>query len=257
MTKIAHNIKIQRKKLQISQEEMAGKLYVTRQTISNYENGRSNPDLETLQQIADILETDMDYLLYGEQKPKDKKAIRKNALILGLCLLIMAAVSITGNYERQLQARTFGFPAMSWFMYVLGYPVLLVISSASMTRLIMLFTESKPLLMKYKRAVHKSILYSFITYSIIMLPNALTPAIMNIRRYIWEAANPEATSYSFSLSFGAFLNRIYYFQRLFFDRYPVLFALFVIIGSILALAAPGLTKRKKLKSTPSGKSEQQ
>ncbi|MDN5314921.1 MAG: hypothetical protein PWP10_3671 [Clostridiales bacterium] len=48
MSDIAKNIKSLRKKNKISQEELAGKLYVTRQTISNYENGKSNPDIETL-----------------------------------------------------------------------------------------------------------------------------------------------------------------------------------------------------------------
>lgn len=267
MTNIAGNIKSQRKKLQISQEELASKLYVTRQTVSNYENGKSNPDLETLQQIAAILETDMDYLLYGEQKSKDKKAIRKNAIIFGLCLLMLFATSIIGHYEREWHTATFRDPALSWlmfrapslswFIYVLGYPILLVIAGSSMTRLIMLLTASTPLSMKYKKIVHKSILYSFVAYSILMFPRAIMPAIMNIQRYIVMAANPHASSYSFDFNFnlGPVLNWIYFRHTILFDRYPALFVIFFIIGCLLALTAAA-PEGKKLNAEKNSHSKQ-
>ena len=41
MSKISDNIKAERIKHKMSQEELAGKLYVTRQTVSNYETGGS------------------------------------------------------------------------------------------------------------------------------------------------------------------------------------------------------------------------
>ncbi len=79
MSDIPNNIKKHRKEFNISQEELAKKLYVTRQTISNYENGKSNPDIETLLQLAEIFNTDIDSLLYGEHKPRDKTEIKKNS----------------------------------------------------------------------------------------------------------------------------------------------------------------------------------
>ena len=39
----------------LSQEELAKRIGVSRQTISNWENGRSEPDLETLGRIAELL----------------------------------------------------------------------------------------------------------------------------------------------------------------------------------------------------------
>ena len=41
-------IKKYRKSLNLSQEELAEKVYVTRQTISNWENGKSFPDIHSL-----------------------------------------------------------------------------------------------------------------------------------------------------------------------------------------------------------------
>ncbi|MBR2990397.1 MAG: helix-turn-helix domain-containing protein [Solobacterium sp.] len=49
----------------MTQDTLAEQLHVTRQTISNYENGKSEPDLETLQKLAEILELDMNEVLNG------------------------------------------------------------------------------------------------------------------------------------------------------------------------------------------------
>lgn len=53
---INDNIKRYRKEKGYSQEEMAVKLHVVRQTVSKWENGRSVPDAEVLIRIAEILD---------------------------------------------------------------------------------------------------------------------------------------------------------------------------------------------------------
>lgn len=69
MAKIGRNIREQRMKKGLSQEELAEKLYVTRQTISNYETGKSNPDVEMLARIAEELDIDIQLLRYtGKRK---------------------------------------------------------------------------------------------------------------------------------------------------------------------------------------------
>ena len=47
----------------INQQEMADKLNVTQQTYSDYERGKTNPNIDTLLNMADILGTSLDYLL--------------------------------------------------------------------------------------------------------------------------------------------------------------------------------------------------
>ena len=47
MTSVGENIKNIRKKNNITQEELAEKLNVTRQAVSNWENGKTEPDIET------------------------------------------------------------------------------------------------------------------------------------------------------------------------------------------------------------------
>ena len=58
MRDIGKNIKAFREWKCLTQDQLAEKLFVTRQTVSNYETGRSRPDIEMLTKIADVLDVD-------------------------------------------------------------------------------------------------------------------------------------------------------------------------------------------------------
>lgn len=60
--KIGQNIMMARKRLGISQEELANKLEVTRQSISLWETDQTVPTLDKLQLIATILNISLDEL---------------------------------------------------------------------------------------------------------------------------------------------------------------------------------------------------
>ena len=60
---LGDNIKILRKNKGFTQEELAVRLNVVRQTVSKWEKGLSVPDAEMLQKIANILEVDIKQLL--------------------------------------------------------------------------------------------------------------------------------------------------------------------------------------------------
>lgn len=77
---IGENIRILRTEQNMTQDALAEALFVTRQTVSNYETGRSNPDVQMLLKIAEVLETDIDTLIFGKPEPPDRRAER-NRLI--------------------------------------------------------------------------------------------------------------------------------------------------------------------------------
>ena len=52
MRDIGKNIREMRERKRPTQDQLAQRLFVTRQTISNYETGRSRPDIETLLTLA-------------------------------------------------------------------------------------------------------------------------------------------------------------------------------------------------------------
>lgn len=58
--------KIKRAELGFSQEVLAEKLHVSQATLSNIEANKSVPDVILLQQIADVLETNINELLDGK-----------------------------------------------------------------------------------------------------------------------------------------------------------------------------------------------
>ena len=52
-----------RKENRMSQEQFGQLFHVTRQTVSNWENAKSYPDLQTLVKISELFEITMDELL--------------------------------------------------------------------------------------------------------------------------------------------------------------------------------------------------
>lgn len=69
----ADNLKKIRKEKGYTQEELAIKINVVRQTISKYEKGLSVPDTDILLRIADTLEVDVSDLLGASIKLNDNK----------------------------------------------------------------------------------------------------------------------------------------------------------------------------------------
>lgn len=72
MSDIAKNIKRLRITKGMNQTQLAEKLHITRQTVSSWENGNSNPDVNMLMTIAEALDVDVDALLYPEGKRKHR-----------------------------------------------------------------------------------------------------------------------------------------------------------------------------------------
>lgn len=68
MTKISKNIKRLRMLQNMSQEELAQKLFVSRQAVSSWENGRTQPDLEMIQKLSELFGVQVEELLYGEKR---------------------------------------------------------------------------------------------------------------------------------------------------------------------------------------------
>lgn len=86
---LKENIKSLRKSKGLSQEELAIKLNVVRQTISKWEQGLSVPDAEMLILISEVFETPISILLgenISESKVDDLKVISEKLEIINLQL---------------------------------------------------------------------------------------------------------------------------------------------------------------------------
>ena len=59
-------IKRYRTRLGLSQEELADRIFVTRQSVSNWENSRTYPDLQSLLRLSDLFGLSLDELIKGD-----------------------------------------------------------------------------------------------------------------------------------------------------------------------------------------------
>ena len=70
--KIGQFIKKIREENKLTQKELADKLGVTYQAVSKWENGKNVPDISILKEMSKIFNVDIDEILDGEKKPKNK-----------------------------------------------------------------------------------------------------------------------------------------------------------------------------------------
>lgn len=63
---LSKQIKKYRMEQNLSQEELADKIYVSRQTISNWENDKSYPDIKSLMLLSEVFHSSIDKLIKGD-----------------------------------------------------------------------------------------------------------------------------------------------------------------------------------------------
>lgn len=92
MSTFSNSLKNIRKRSRITQEQLAGKLNVTRQTVSGWETGRCEPDIGTLMLLAEALDTPVEELIYGRAPLQNAypRFQRKYLWLAGGCMLALA-----------------------------------------------------------------------------------------------------------------------------------------------------------------------
>ena len=92
--KFSEHIKRQREELKLSQSKVAKQLSVTRQTISNWENGKSYPSMKMLIKVSEVYQVSIDSLL-SEDLHMQKYLSRKR-IIIYLSVLALSALYEVG-----------------------------------------------------------------------------------------------------------------------------------------------------------------
>ena len=81
MMEIGQQIRKYREKEKYSQEYLAEKLYVSRQTISNWENERSYPDIHNLLMMCTLFNVSLDDLVKGDVKRMGHEEVKKTWIL--------------------------------------------------------------------------------------------------------------------------------------------------------------------------------
>lgn len=109
--KISQMLKEKRKEYQLTQEQLAEKIFVSNKTISNWETGKTKPDIESLILLAKFFHLSLDNLLLEgsemvESLDKDIKKgrnLKKIVLVWTLPLLITITGLFWVNYRGENQ----------------------------------------------------------------------------------------------------------------------------------------------------------
>lgn len=98
---LGRRIKEYRSAAQMTQEELAEKMFVSRQTISNWENDKSYPDIHSLLMLGNLFDVSLDILVKGDiEAMKDKidentiKAFNLDSAIFSILLIGMVATPL-------------------------------------------------------------------------------------------------------------------------------------------------------------------
>ena len=94
-------IKKHRQALDWSQETLAEKTYVSRQTISNWENDKSYPDIQSLLLLSTLFDVSLDQLVKGDVdkmkeqvSSQDVKRFNRSGTILAVLFLVMIVSAV-------------------------------------------------------------------------------------------------------------------------------------------------------------------
>lgn len=96
---LGKQIKKYRNEFSLSQDALAEKIYVSRQTISNWENEKSYPDVNSLVLLSEVFGTSVDNLIKGDVelmkeqvKKEDRREFERLGQVFGI-MFILAVIS--------------------------------------------------------------------------------------------------------------------------------------------------------------------
>lgn len=94
-------IKKYRLEAKLSQDELAEKVFVTRQTISNWENDKNYPDIHSLLLLSSVFDISLDTLVKGDLdemkeqiKMEDIKKFNRDSIIYSLLLFVLIVSAV-------------------------------------------------------------------------------------------------------------------------------------------------------------------
>jgi len=94
-------IKKYRVEFSLSQDELAEKLFVTRQSISNWENDKTYPDIKSLVLMSEVFFVSLDELVKGDMEimkkeisEQDREQFKKEDRVLGVLMLLLIFLTV-------------------------------------------------------------------------------------------------------------------------------------------------------------------
>lgn len=106
--KINDNLRELRISRRMTQEQVAEKLNVTRQTVSSFETGRTRPDIDTLVKLSEVYGTDLENLIYGADK--ELKSNRRIKIVAIMVFASLTLIALAGSLSYLVANAVFPLP---------------------------------------------------------------------------------------------------------------------------------------------------
>ena len=178
--KFNENLKYLRKEANLTQEQLAEKLNVSRQAVTKWESGQSLPDIQNLKEMADMFGVTMDALV-GEIGTKKDSILKKKIQDIGFFIFVAVIVIIMCINSL---AVFIGYVAKDENVTIVSYIVLGIIGFLLLIHFIKGYLQdtSKPIInMKENQEAQKERKsYIFNKYKIYSVTNIIWALIMNL-----------------------------------------------------------------------------
>ena len=123
---MGEKIKTRREALGMTQQMLAERVFVTRQTVSRWESGSRCPDLLMAKTLSEVLDISLDELMeeVGEVQPQTGAQMAKKRMLAGIFLLVLSLWFLVFSALGQgtflaVAAVVLAFPAA--FLFIWGY----------------------------------------------------------------------------------------------------------------------------------------
>lgn len=128
--KISEVLKDKRTEQQLTQEQLAEKIFVSKKTISNWETGKTTPDLESLILLSEVFAISLDELIKGDQemvKRMDEK-MKKGGFFPIVIFLIAGLVVLPIIYHLFPNDVSASFLFFGYLLIIFVIAVLFIVS---------------------------------------------------------------------------------------------------------------------------------
>lgn len=150
MRDIGKNIKHFRVKMNMTQDVLAERLFVTRQTVSNYETGKSRPDVDMLVKISEVLGTDIQQLIYGPEPKLPNRSVIRLCAGGGLMALVGMLWLVLNPVAQKYRWSHFDI-GLSFMIYSVIRPLFFILLGWTTAHVLSMALKRKPIICRWAR----------------------------------------------------------------------------------------------------------
>lgn len=261
MRDIGKNIKYFRVKKNLTQDALAERLFVTRQTVSNYETGKSRPDVDMLIKISEALQADLQQLIYGPEPKLPNHSVIRLGVGGGLMALVGILWLVLNPVAQKYRWSHFDI-GLSFMIYSVIRPLFFILFGWTAAHVLSMALKGKPIICRWARCAGALLMILLVIWFVLAVWDcgALIVNEWQFSHYLrgeWvqteaEYDGVETTSAAWSMlppQVPVWVQWLHQKPLFLMQGKPVLFSgLAILLGGALWLL--GIPRSKKEKKTP-------